>query len=125
MQRKSAASWIVIDQPDHAETETRVAPDVAQHGGTRLPGAVEEDSLVPMLRRLDLAAVEREEAALEPQHAEAEEREDRTDQGDESRNDATIAYDADDGDDHEGGGAGEQKPARLLHARVLPHLPVE
>ena len=94
-------------------------------GGARLSGAIEEDPFVPVLRRLGLAAVEREESALEPQHAEAQERQDRPDHRDESWDHVALAHDAGDDDDREGGGAGQEQPARLLHARVLPHLPVE
>ena len=125
VQRESPATRIVVDQPHDAETKSGVAPDVAQHGGARLSGAIQEDPFVPVLRRLSLAAVKREESALEPQHTETQERQDRPDDRHESRDHLALAHDAGDNDDREGGGAGQEQPARFLHARVLPHLPVE
>ena len=113
-----------LDDPDRFQPQGGVAADVVQNVSGSTPRADEQDA-GPIVR--ESAPTQSEQPALEPDTPEADEREGRTEHGDRDgdRTDPVVQHEVPERDDHHGGDPGEHHPARLLHARVPPHLPVE
>ena len=118
------AARIVVDDPDDVQADFGMAEDVVQHLCARLPRPHQQDAR-PI--RVDGAPAEREQTALEPDRSGRHHRE-RAAEHDHGQRDRTLAA-ADEGDqpedEREAHEPGQEHPSRLLHARVLPHLPVE